>query len=269
MDFSPARILDNPMQDVIFMFLRHISRVKRSTAKWLLLSEYGMQPVQLHWLRLCVRWWNHAVKDEGLVFNCLKDQMKNIAQGHKECWAYKFLHAMVHLNLLRNVHDINADNLLLHTFNEQAASTAAESIYNQCAFGDALGNPRTCPSQHAHSCRYRRWFWSESSQAHTHINTAMPRQHFYTLIRCRLMNWNIPVNMNHDIPRWERKCHLCHNDIGDEMHYLMHCTACEHIRQSHSQCVAFFHSDMNSFMNGQNVLNFAAYVQDLYTFITT
>ena len=57
---------------------------------------------------------------------------------------------------------------------------------------------------------------------------------FYILnnIQCRLLtafrtrNNRLPVELG----RWsniqisERKCHLCHTDVGDEFHYLLKCT---------------------------------------------
>ena len=43
------------------------------------------------------------------------------------------------------------------------------------------------------------------------------------LIRC--CNLKIPVETGRwvNIPREERICHLCHNDIGSEYHYIFEC----------------------------------------------
>ena len=253
------------MQDVAFMFLRHMSRVKKCTPKWPMLQEFGMQPVQLHWLRLCVRWWNYAIQDDGLVLSALKDQIKAMADGRLDSWVAKFLQAMVELALIPQMHIITTSNFKQHIFDEQAAVDAAMSIYDKIAFNGLHDNPRTCPSTNALGCKYKCWF-RDTDNPPSHIYTAMNKEHLQVLLRCRLMNWSIPIH-NHNIPRQNRKCHLCHHDIGDEMHFLLHCTASQPIRQRHKHTVRFY-TDMNCFMNKQNVHHLPAYVHDIHQLLS-
>ena len=53
------------------------------------------------------------------------------------------------------------------------------------------------------------------------------------LIKFRTRNHRLPTETGRwrRIPRENRKCHLCHSDIGDEFHYLLVCRDLNNLRR--------------------------------------
>ena len=57
----------------------------------------------------------------------------------------------------------------------------------------------------------------------------LPKYYSKILLRFRTRNHKLPI----EVGRWpgisinDRICHLCHNDIGEELHYIL---TCEHHR---------------------------------------
>ena len=54
------------------------------------------------------------------------------------------------------------------------------------------------------------------------------------MTRYRTGSHNLPISdRRYDLPDDRNQCPLCHSDIGDEYHYIMNCTAFNHIRPNY------------------------------------
>jgi len=89
-------VLDNPFQKVVLTFLRLISKTHRTTSRWVLLKEFGLQPSQMFWAKLCARLWNRNLgrKAAPLPKAVLKKDVQLFLKGNRDCWSYKFLRCM-------------------------------------------------------------------------------------------------------------------------------------------------------------------------------
>ena len=85
----------------------------------------------------------------------------------------------------------------------------------------------------------------------------LPNSLCKTFIRFRTRNHKLPVETGRwaSIPLNERKCHLCHSDIGDEFHYLLVCNNFNADRRKYLK--RFYYTRPNTFkleqlLNTQN-----------------
>ena len=94
-----SHVFDNPLQKLLFVFLRYISGCHRSVHRYTLLLEFGFKPYQVQYARLCARYWNKAREDGGLSGKHLKANLLLFQRGNNVCWTAKFLKCMNKLGL--------------------------------------------------------------------------------------------------------------------------------------------------------------------------
>jgi len=111
--------------------------------------------------------------------------------------------------------------------------------------------PRTCQSEGAAKCTYRRWFARtprQQERLQIFRQRHSPRQ-IGIYVRFRLGCSTLPVVMGrrYSTPRHLRHCQRCGTAaVGDERHLVFECPAVQHIRD--------YHSDL--FWDGQSMREF-------------
>ena len=95
-----------------------------------------------------------------------------------------------------------------------------------------------------HMCKYKHWMGLSATGAaplvlHDHCRAYIPVAQHKLLMRFRLCCWPITANRAWDRPREERTCPLCTaNEVEDEHHVLMTCTAYDQLRTAVASTLA-------------------------------
>jgi hypothetical protein len=129
-----SHVFDNPLQKLLFVFLRYISGFHRSVHRYTLLLEFGFTPYQVQYARLCVRYCNKAREDDGLSGKYLKANLLLFQRGNNICWTAKFLKCMNKLSLgpagsFVGLQSLDHGVLLAAEYNEDMVEEALLSWY--------------------------------------------------------------------------------------------------------------------------------------------
>ena len=166
---SEAHVFNNPLQKLLFVFLRSITGAHRSTSRWTLLNEFGLRPVQVKWAKLCARWWNNCVGgiNGQLMQRIMKQDIGLFQKGHDKCWVAKFLTCMGRLNLLggKSVGQTRAspiEEVLALKFSESAVEEAFRNHYETHFLKATELDPRNAPSIGLAQVKHTQWFANEA-----------------------------------------------------------------------------------------------------------
>ena len=126
-------------------------------------------------------------------------------------------------------------------------------LQQRASMDDVDTCPRTCSSEGAMVCTYRRWFLREPGQSgRPFFQLPANARKITQLMRFRLGCHGLPSDVGRHradpLPRHERLCTRCQDGRGDEKHMVFACSALQHIRDEYSARFAG-HNTMRSFMN--------------------
>jgi len=258
---SDTKIFGNPMQQVVFTFLRLISGCRRSTEKIILLREFGMLPTQVKYARLCARMWNKSLSNgfTGAMRATMLDDIWLFRRMNTECWTAKFLKGMMEIGLtppgatsLVALRALPIETLAELRFNEAAVEKAFTEVYER-RWPIPAGDPRRAASSGVMRVKHATWF---QLPAPFHLKMIAPAYHVKNLLRFRLGSAPLRVNDHSVRIRAHRVCKLCRRnwpverrEIEDEMHVVLECAAYSDIRRDPRYTRLFTGtSDMKSFM---------------------
>jgi hypothetical protein len=271
----PAHVLDKILDSKIVPaeaahggFLRHLGGLPASTPKWLVLAEFGRQPLVLRWLTLTARWWERMV-----VLNAARQAPVGEGDSPSGCsltidawlesiglfldnpvgdsWASEFLRCMHMLGVADARQCTSVTQVLALDITEESVRRAGEEGVRdwwQHAGGDHP-DPRTVPGHDVWYSTYRQWVQGGAETPTPHLKSFLE---YYkdkrTLARLRVSSFPLRVctgrnegsgEVNEDgsrgtrrIPRDQRTCKVCGNThaVEDLKHFLLECPHYAQIR---------------------------------------
>ena len=128
-------------------------------------------------------------------------------------------------------------------------------------------NPRTCPSQGAQLCTYKRWmaipdpYTRRRKVLHVHLDANKVRK----FLRFRTLCHNLPIDRGRQsrprIPRISRICEHCTSgEIGDEMHMIFECMAVQNVRDQYAHLFTYSTSTMSTFLWQDDIISVIKFV---------
>ena len=178
-----------------------------------------------------------------LLRAAMRDNIALMLEGCHDCWAAKFLKAMVALGAI-------SDEALAtcRTVNECVTLPISESIVQdklerlwnsmcQETFG-TLADPRDIPdSIPTTNIRYR--MWVNANQEPPHLKAFIPTHIKQMLIRFRCTSFPLAIQVGrcskNRTPRSQRFCEACASihdkTVEDDKHFLLECPSYAHIRR--------------------------------------
>jgi hypothetical protein len=258
-------VLDNPLQRVILNFLRIITGSPSSVSRWALLQDMGILPVQVRWLRHCVRHWNTCVLGPPLLKDVLEADLHLFAGGMGSAWTTRFLKAMFDLGQFGDlswaaVHTIPLATLSSRQFLEATVITALQDHYTTL-LGNLDTDPRTASSHHLSVVKLKQWMLPESGRP-PHLTLHAPFRVIRTLSRFRLSASSLQVRDHSLRDRAARVCPLCASGVEDEQHFLLECSAYAPLRREPRWAYLFAgrRITMQGVMNHRDQYRLASYL---------
>jgi exonuclease III len=225
---SERDVFNNPLQSLVLKYLRMITGCNRSTSRWVLLRECGIQPVQVQWACLCARIWNTEVTKDTLTGRTLKSDTHLYLRGCDKCWVGQFLGAMAGLGLItgRNtaqaVRGCDLDTIIRWKFEEDRIREAYLRAHGRLTGEPSVGDdPRTAPSRGLAVVRHDRWFRNDNN---VQLLFSAPEFCVKSLIRFRTSSTTTLRVHDHSMDRTRRICRKCRrHEIEDEKHVIFEC----------------------------------------------
>jgi hypothetical protein len=270
---SLSKILSNPFEKMQLSYLRWVSGAAKYVSNWVLLKEFAQTPLQLHWIRLVVRWWNSlSSKKHWLAHLAFKDNVQMMIEGDTKCWSAKVIQCMKSLGLIAATVDMcDLDSVCNLQFSESDVRNKVLLKYESVWVG-LHDNPRLSPSVGNARCIYIRWFGFEARKEdnsiyHPHVRAVgIPAKRHKLLMQFRLGCWRIAtvLGRHNKIPREERCCELCgSNQVEDEFHVIFECKLYDDIRKTYKTLFGG-HADMRRFINDNGQHTVASFLSDVH-----
>jgi hypothetical protein len=241
---TPGRCLDNPLQRVQFLFLRRLAGgLRKSTARALLLREFGGKPLVRAWLQACVSMWNRVcgLPQGDVLAAALVDNI-SLAQEYNQTWFAGFsaflstIGALPQRGLLVDGRPCELD----------VASTLAQfDTWLHRDWQDLPADPRAADSQHVYMSTYESWFaaggadevltrgrW-ETVPGYVRYTAGIDPAWVRSLAAFRLGAHDLEVAVGRwqGVERPERLCSWCGTALGDEKHMIFDCDKYQALRQ--------------------------------------
>jgi hypothetical protein len=226
---SEAHIFSDPLQKLVFLFLKTINGAYVNTSRWVLLNEFGFVPTQVTWCCWCARWWNKCLigTNGRLLQKVLQHDIELFQKGNDKCWSAKFLVCMGRLNQLgeNSISFLRrgpSSNLFDLRFSESEIRQAFTLHYKTLQNVSEV-DPRVAPSRGLALTKHTQWF---ASDKFLHHKFSAPHKQLKDLLKFRL--GSVPLNCyKHNIqPREARVCTFCRSHtLEDEKHMVFECEA--------------------------------------------
>jgi hypothetical protein len=225
-------------------FLKRVAGAGRPTSM-LLYTELAQLPLQSHWLRLVLSFWNALVRsdDDALRRTVLRAYIR-MACVHKVGWVHGVFEVLDALGFERLRSSIT-EEMIEHYVSLQLPVRALLADFQFLLMQPWL-SPRLCCAPRdfvsdgvqpgVKLCRYMHWMGlccdvEDPLLAPSHARTHIPRAWHVVLMRLRLGVWPLEVNRPRGRARNLRLC--CHCDAGaveDEQHVVLECAAYADLR---------------------------------------
>jgi hypothetical protein len=283
---------DNIFESVQLDFLRFVGGVSRCAPNWVLLQEFGVQPVQVHFARCVCRLWNDfRDMPNTMAAHAARADLALMFKGVKKCWSHKVCMFLAKLSSLLGLELIDRRFIACFTGNNRFPADSIAYFWGlrvdvnritECLTGfwrDRVvriltGNPRTT-TIYVKSDAYVTWVGMPVGKPHVHVNQVIPRTMHATLMRFRIGCWSIlEVNKDRSMGRGRRTradriCTKCAaHTVEDELHVLLECSFYDDIRADYpglfpSQFDATA-ATMRAVLNNANQLNVAECISRMW-----
>ncbi|MES9882143.1 MAG: reverse transcriptase family protein [Sedimenticola sp.] len=203
------------MENVQNNFLRHITKLRKSTPIYMIHAELGRYPIEIEIKTRMISYWMSILKNKdtklsNMAYIILKEScllgennkwiscIKNILQtvGRNDLW------------LSHNVeHPKSIKRKIVQTLKDQYYQKWSENVQNS-----SKGKTYN--------------IFKETLILEPYL-VKLPRAKYLTLLKFRTCNFKLPIETGrwNNIERQDRKCNKCNlNTIGDEYHYLFECS---------------------------------------------
>ena len=214
------------LEQVQLRFLKFVLNLKKTTPNYIVYGETGVLPLRIEINYRIISYWTKLVSADN---NKLCSQLYFIAKSY-----FDNLHGTNNFSWIEHVRLILTLNGFsgiwdTHQFpNRIWLAKAIKQKLTDLFLNEWKDEVETKPSSYIYRI-FKADF--EFEYYLTHVPFSLRKY----LLKFRTLNHKLPVEKGRwrNIPRTERKCHLCLNDIGDEYHYLMVCTSLKPIRKKY------------------------------------
>jgi hypothetical protein len=258
---TPAAALKTPAEAVHVDFLRMMAGVGRTVKHHLLLADFMRYPIMWHWVVLAVRWWLRLTGDshrDSLAAAALRDNVRLMLAGCKECWAFRLLDTLSTLGVVLRQAWMPSTGMvpavqqvLQLNIAEKDVLSALQHKFDSVLVGAQGGpSPRdpACPSSSIMVSTYLAWVRAaDLSRRPMHLkHTRMTFQQVQCVSRLRL-GWHklaIQEGRFRNIQRDQRGCPLCvqlparlrtavaeEGAVEDILHFVVECPALDGMRE--------------------------------------
>ena len=226
-------------------FLKRVAGAQVPTLS-LLFTELGQVPMQVHWTKVVLRFWNRLAQSTGSTLGkrALRDILERArtAGFRGKDWGSQTLCLMRELghNLVALAPSPQDPAALVAWLSEQQVPAdelaAALAARLQPDWESAATQPRDVAEGGRNGVklnRYKHWMGlPEGGKAHAHLAAGMTQRHHTVLLRFRLLCWGIAINRPGGQPRAERLCPNC-SCMEDEYHVLFECSHYADLKAKH------------------------------------
>lgn len=206
------------LERIQLKFLKYTLNLKKSTPTYMIYGELGIKPISLDIKARVISFWSKLVTNQD-------NKLSSII--------YTVIHRMHKGNTIKSNYMKNVENIL----NACGFPGIWESQYIQSLKWFNLAISQRLQDQYIQT-------WSslvDSSSSGINFRlfkdsfecsryfSLLPNYYSKILIAFRTRNHRLPIEIGrwNSTPVHERVCHFCHNDIGDEFHYIL---SCEHFK---------------------------------------
>jgi len=274
-DFETA--MANKAAEIQRAYMRAIVGARNPTMLCLF-RELSQRPIQFHWAKLALRFWNALVKAPGTLCHKAFVADLNLAiQGVTDCWAY---HMIVFLRRHGVSTPDNLQNEDLAVYYASLRLNIADILKDYASRLDEKWtseimsvDPREYPVgvTGVKACRYQCWMslplaTGGAIEKLMHLDTVMPIGVHQTLMRFRLGCWDLEVNRPAGRTRAQRTCRACGDQsaVEDERHVFFECPCYEHIRDDFYTSLGFGERDMRSILTDGSPRIVAEYLRRVW-----
>lgn len=283
---------DVPAEGVQLDFLRMMAGMPASAHIWTLFKEFSRQPVQLHWMALCARFWERSTKkDPGSLLReamFANTQLFLNSHGGSTCWVARFLGAMCHLGIVtkpqveacHTVEDVWGLDITEAAVRD-AVRVFCDGVWQQPRVSEH--DPAMAPSDAVTWCTYKQWVLGDAEHA-PYLKAFIATKQRLALMRLRLGGFPLRVctgryeyvhgsqqQHKQSLPRAMRICKLCHplaregstGCVEHVKHFLVDCPAYADIRARWP--AVFSHTSPAAILNHGNQAELANIIWDMIT----
>lgn len=216
----------NVLEQVQLKFLKQVLNLKKSTPNCIVYGETGVLPLKIDIQSRVIGFWAKLVcpstkSISSKLYFIAKTYFDN--QNRNSCFQW-----------FENVRNILIScgfsgfwlnqTFLNKTWLIKATKQKLTDLYINEWENDCQNNT---------SCNVYRIF--KTKFGYEDYLSKVPSKYRKFLIKIRTRNHKLPIETGRwkKIPRELRKCHLCHNDLGDEFHYLLSCRRLHNLRKQY------------------------------------
>ena len=260
--------MTNPMVEEQRAYMRAVVGARCPTHA-LLYRELAQRPLQYHWAKLVLRFWNGLTERPGTLCHraFVADLKMAIEEGVTDCWSAGVLRFLADAGvkapegLAANAQTLYFANLTIPI--SKVLGSYADRLDARWRLPQVKGAPREFPCGEAgvKLCRYVHWMGDP-----VHGTSVMAPSLHQTLTRFRLGCWETEVNRPNGRARCERTCKVCGDATAmeDELHVFCECPCYEHLRDQFEGALQFKRRDMITIMKDAPPAEVAAYLQAVW-----
>jgi len=248
---------------VQLQILRRICGIRKQVCEDILLRELDMQPIEIGWWKRTINFYNsvRSLPANNIYHKIAFEDYHLSMGGNKKTLLQSLISG---LNAKGYAIVVHGDRL--PPIDLEIALDILSSNANRVWQG-LSNNPRTCPSQGAQLCTYKRWMaipdpvTRRRKVLHVHLDASKVRK----FLRFRTLCHNLPIDRGRQsrpsIPRLSRICEHCTSgEIGDEMHMIFECMAVQNIRDRYAHLFTYSTSTMSTFLWQDDIVSVIKFV---------